>query len=579
MNKSKKLPKVVAGSVKKAIKGFTSLSVRKKFILFTSIFAFVFLVLPNIGGAMKVLGFIEPDFVKSTSGALYETNPQAFPYFLFKVGSGENQSETVSSFVVSGKTISVKQVTQKLTESESSETIVEDLSGLGLDTSPLEKIESELASISAELAEVEQKVSETSFDTMNVLGASDQRLFGPYEQIVFRRNDGNGEYSYHREGNKILETLSFVNIPESLGLQISMPEGVRMVVSTNGVANFVSDGTTIASLKLLLSIENGPFGEFVVDGGNYSDLTTITIPLGDMEGKSGSIRLVYSAEGQNITEIEKLGISQEYVQFHTLVSPDPLYLTQFKGETVFYSELGSSVSLLRGQAMTTLFSFPEQITGMSCTDFVCFASSKSGLYKFNPEEALNLVNSDTLSSFTPQLIEVGDGNTGGLTSSESLFIRTSNVSPEGAVYEFGEDNLQGVKILSDLSSPSIIASNLNSTRIALWSDGKLFIGSSTGEFESVDLEYTPISIAVDESGLVYLALAPGSGQKAMVVRLNPESGDSHVLSKFVGDITSLDVNSSELAIGVSVSSLTGAIVKLPLDSSKWIPVVSQLPSL
>jgi hypothetical protein len=567
---------------KKPLKVFVKMKTRSKLLLFTTLFALLFLILPNIGGALKVLGFIEPDFIKSTSGAIYETNPVAFPYFLFKVGASEDKANPAVELVASGKTFKIKQLTSsgEVKVEPDPQGVIENEPVLeGIDTSPFEKIENSLASISAELAEVEQKVSETSLETLSVLGESEQRLFGPYEQILFRRTDGNGEYSYHREGVKIIETLNFVAIPEKLDLQVELPSDTRMVLSSNGVASLVSDGVVVASFKLMFSTDGSSYGDFVTAEGNYSGSSTLSFPLTDLAGKSGAIRIIYSADSTNITEIEKLGISKEYVQFSTSVAPEPKYLTQYKGETLFYSEVGTSMSIIRSQAMTTLFSFPESVLGVSCSTDDCFAISKSGLYQFNPDEALKSMESDVQIAYAPTFFEVSDSVSGGLGSSSEYFYRTSSVSPGGSVYEFAAENLNGVKILSDLSTPTLISSNSNATRVVLWSDGKLLVGSSSGEFESVQIDHTPTSLAVDDFGFIYLALSPSGSERSVVVRLNPESGDSHVLAKFVGDISSIMVDSQHLSVGLSVSNSVGAIVKLPLDSAKWIPVVTSLPSL
>ena len=76
---------------KKFISKLQKLPLVKKASLVVLIFSVAFII-PRINFGLKVLGFVEKDFIKSTSGAIFETNKESF--FKARVGNSSDNAKT-----------------------------------------------------------------------------------------------------------------------------------------------------------------------------------------------------------------------------------------------------------------------------------------------------------------------------------------------------------------------------------------------------------------------------------------------------------------------------------------------------
>jgi len=563
-------------SFRSVLQWWRHLSKRTQLSLSLFELAIVFFVLPNIHGGLKILGFVEKDFIVSTSGALYETNNN--PYFRALIGSSSDTKQSILKFEIQGKTVTIG-----LLDAAEEAPVVklvdvnETPSNLIIPES-LIHAEAELASAEAVLQEIANKTYEVSQEVSEIIGEAEQTFFGPREQIVLRAIEKINKVTYYRKQNALIETIELVNPDiETLHFVVKSPDiSVRKTRLQDW--NLVSEGNGLMTVKTHMVDGRGAVSALPEVDNAFTESTDDTIhhlllPVEWMQSPSRVfplkvVRTFAPLEPVHDSLESKLQniVGEQFVELSLFTSHNPRFLTLFKGDVLYWEALSGTISLIQNGNTIPLFTEPL-LSGLSCTDNGCFAARTDTIQFFNPTDILNRLPESDINTFFESL-KVSDTPLGGIAVGKGTILRTSYSSPTGAVY--GSSTFGGVenKVYENVSFPSFPAVSEDGQYRSFWAEGKLFIGEANSNWQTISIPFEPESVSIGNDNRVYFIVKFDPLQTDMVVRVTPGLG-LEILSHVTGDFSSLHITNDTLYLGLNIDERNGAVLKLPQNILAW----------
>lgn len=584
---------------KKFISKLQKLPLVKKASLVVLIFSVAFII-PRINFGLKVLGFVEKDFIKSTSGAIFETNKESF--FKARVGNSSDNAKTQLYLEIEGhnfelsllpsltatSSFSLKESTPSSPiqiATSSPELKLDDINNPQSSVSAsisglLKEINDQIASVSSGLSEISKEIKKIRDKVIDTIGGTEQTFVGPYEAIK-HKGEFLGEVIYYVDKHTLIESWSFnelqdFNIPFALS-----SDNLNLTISTMQKWEFF-DGS-----KKILAIESELYGknnekislpeveEQKISGNQTKGPVILKIPEEIITEQKDIfpikiIRRYNMANDEENSPKSKLIrlFGEETTAQSAIIGPSPRFITRASDYILAYDNIDKNLQVVtRNENAGTIFSDIEA-TGLSCGEEKCLLAVSDNLIVFDPLtllEALPTTDRETLI----QKIGLADNPIGGVAQAGKTIFRTSNVSPNGTLYKLENLEKEEEKVTSNLPNAQLLSVNKKGERFALLADGQLQIGAVNSKPKIINLPEQPESLSFGPDNFLYAVIPYEKTNTKMIIRIAPDTNKFEILSNFDGEFISIFADGQGLVIGLNLDSKTGAVVSLPWEKLSW----------
>jgi hypothetical protein len=580
---------------------------QKRNILITLGFLFLFLLLPNIKAGLKIIGFLERDFVASETGAIFETKSEkSFKAFFGK--ADDNKIPTIS-LIAEGKKfdLTVLENTESIptpTPQEPVSTISAELSD-SITSSPsaitsgpkyktiedgyleVSRIQGEIASLSSSLSKIsgqiegiEKDVSNISYDVAKSLGLIEQSFFGPYEMIKRRGLfSGQAEISFYIDKHKLIEKWQITGLKNNKISFLFQSDDLNFEVNKNQDWGIFSESQPIMYINTkLYDVKNKEISLEVVEKEEFGKSATghevtLLLPEEIVNDKNNfPLTLVreYSPTfptSQTPQMILEDIIGEEVTSFTTnFVGSQPKFIARKNDYLVVADTTERRVVGIKDQEVTALLTNVD-VNGLSCKDDGCVLSTENKLLSFDPT-IIATISADIDKEKMFKELEVSEKPIGGIAVSGDTILTTSLVSPNGSLYLRHGITNKDEKTLTNLSFPELPSINQNGNLFAFFADGQLqFLGKDLPN-ESIPISQKPISYAFGQDNHFYIILKDERFDQNIIVRLTP-TFKPEVLIGIRGNFLSVLPEENGLTIGMKLDENTGAVITLPWNKLRW----------
>jgi len=539
----------------------------------------VYLMLPKIPGILKLVGFVERDFISSTSEFIYEStqthpelqlrigkrsDPQAYQVAIVKDGksilfSGVLRAQaTVENTTPTSKEIIPTDVTASV-EASLSATVQEDAKGDSTATDSATRIEGASPSAQPSPTETPIQIEEIPTQKQEV----EQSFLEAYEKIILK-NDGYPTITYHWEGAQIIEEWQLSQEVDHFDFQIT----------SNGLESIGNDNRT------LIMIESTPIVELTAQvhdaKGSVApvvqtvtpDLLSISIDQDWLQSTDRTLpitmaRSYHPLMTQTITPRELLTtvVSEDIVSTALEIPTQTTLMTQFNQKILFWKADNHTIYSIENGRAAAIFTIFDQPIALSCTAQDCSFVTQTGRYLFTPP--LDPSGNPTLIN-QEDIIQLSEQPIGGYASTNQEIYITSDTNPSGYLIKKTGDTVS--TLLQNTNYAKEVSVSPDGTTVAVWANGQLQISQNGNDFQPINLTAQPIAFSAGNDGAVY-AIVPAGDDVSTILRVTPTH--SQEIPNLRAKFTAILWTEQTLSIAYTQSPLVGYLLGLPTHQINW----------
>lgn len=590
MKKIKQYLTSTTGIVKLFTRRITVKISRKRFTVLLTLIAIGWLISPRLPGILKLLSFVEKDFINSTSESIYEST-KTHPEFQVRIGHKENpQAFTIavykeeSSITFTGisyqpgkimipSTPVVPQLldtiaTSAAQSSQDSPTLAS--SSATQVTKPDETTATESAIPSQQQETVpEVKVEELSVATPSALPKAidsiDQSLFGAYERLTLQ-GAVYPTISYHWEGSRLVETWNITSQNAEFSFKI---EGSGLVINGENEQFLIfKDSTPV--IELTSSIEDSNGAQTTVKQKVADGILTLSVDPDWISSPERvyplTLRRNYQALANNQVDIKTVlatKIPPELVASAVEIPPETRFLNKVEDKFIFFDEKSSIVYELSHDTLNPKVQITDKLVALSCLPHECTAAARDGIY---------IISTTTQQETGPQIISLENKipmlftPVGGYARTEDAVFITQDTNPAGSLRKTTTDNQSIEVLLDNLNYAQEITTTPDGKVMAIWANGQLYVLTASGSFTVIQLPSPPIAMAAGSDGYIYSILSLDDGQD--VIARSSLSG-TEVLSQLRGAFTALAWKDATLYVVYAFNQQTSYLLQMPIETTQW----------
>lgn len=561
---------------------------RKRFTVLLILIAIGWLISPRLPGILKLLSFVEKDFINSTSESIYEST-KTHPEFQVRIGHKENpQAFTISvykeesSITFTGISYQPGKVMIQSTPvvAQLVDTIATSAAQSSQDSlaSPsatqVSKPDETSATESATSPQQQEAVPEVKIEALNVATPSalpkaidsiDQSLFGSYERLTLQ-GAVYPTISYHWEGSRLVETWNITSQNAEFSFKI---EGSGLVINGENEQFLIfKDSTPV--IELTSSIEDSNGAQTTVKQKITDGILTLSI---DPEWISSpervyplTLRRNYQALANNQVDIKTVlatKIPSELVASAVEIPPQTRFLNKVEDKFIFFDEKSSIVYELSHDTLIPKVQITDKLIALSCLSHECAAATKDGIYT---------ISITTQQETAPQIISLENKipilftPVGGYAQTEDAVFITQDTNPAGSLRKTTTDSQSIEVLLDNLNYAQEITTTPDGKVMAIWANGQLYVLTASGSFSVIQLPSPPIAMAAGSDGYIYSILNLDDGQD--VIARSSLSG-TEVLSQLQGAFTALAWKDATLYIAYAFNQQTSYLLQMPIEATQW----------
>lgn len=561
---------------------------RKRKVAFLIALAIIVYVLPSPRFTLKVTGFLRKDFIRSTSDSAFET--RATPFYRVLIGDNSDKTKTQLQFLIEGKKFKMDFLPESSTASKSAEPLLTQAdtestasSTASAMTSPavlgiLKQINDQIASLSADITEITKKVDNIRKEVIDVVGSNEQTFIGPLE-VIRHKGEFFGEIYYKLEKEILSETWE-VEFPQSSRLDFRVDLlNYTLIVNPDQTWDLYDGEKKILTIQTLMKDKHGQTVNLpIVDEQrfNQSNKAIIASLILPEEGLDrGEIQIVRQflpvlSASENTPEKQMhRWLGEEIATRSAFISSDPQLLASYQDNILVYDAKDQSVYLAQeGRYEPLLINI--DVKGLSCNETQCIVAQENNVRVISPSD-LSHPATQKAADATDSGVLMEKAPIGSISQSKDSVYGTENISPNGTVWKMKNLESRPQEIYKDIAYPTLISVSSNGKYIAFMGDGTLHVNKPGDEPKTITFGERIHSLSFGQNSTLYLIVSEDDADKRMVLKYDPETGLTEMLTNAEGLFTAILGAKNNLVIAGKIDEQNGVLIKLPYEQLEWRP--------
>lgn len=553
---------------------------QKQFVIVLVMLGISGLVSPRVPGVLKLLSFIEKDFITSTSEYMFEST-ETHPELQVRIGRSDDPQGFHLAIFKDGAHIAFTGVSYQpgtqivVPPPSTSPTISPSSSATPLPTTDIisqsasdaaQQVASESASHSTQSAELISTASTSALP--KAIESIDQSFFGTYEKLILQPAVY-PQITYHWEGSRLVETWSIT--AQNAEFTFNIEQSGLTIAGENGSFLLFKDAVPV--VELTTTVHDAKGAETPVIQSITGMVLTLTIDPAWVTSPDRVYPLTLVRNYQTLTNnqldpkvVLATNIAPEIVATALEIPAHSQFFTSYADQIIFFDEQTHVIYSLINGALAPVATLPEKIIALSCSSHGCTAVTHDGMYLFDvpteqkSEPATLMIESKVASPVTPL---------GGYAQTEATTFLTQNTNPGGTVRALPFGATQSTIILDNLSYAQAITATHDGSLVGVWANGQLYIAAKSEGFSFTILPAPPIAVTAGLDGYIYSIVTLDDGIQGIV---RTASGKNEVLKDLRGAFTGILWKEGAVYIAHTFNQRTGYLLHVPLEGTEWEPL-------